>query len=126
MKTFYDKLSKKDKKLFNSDDFIINYFLGLCDSENDLTSEELQKKSFREYKKQLRKEKLGKWFIDSFISGINNILNFLHIKAFFNICFNKVHSFIIYSGAMENDSYKKIFSINFNKKYFISRGLLYK
>lgn len=123
MKTFYSRLSKKDKKLFNSDDFIMNYFLDLCNNENDLTSEELQKKSFKEYKKQLRKEKLERWFIDSFISGINNILNFLHIKAFFNICFNKVHSFIIYT---EKPEYKNIFSINFNKKYFISRGLLYK
>lgn len=125
MKTFYDKLSKKDKKLFNSDDFTLYYFIGSCNSENDFNSEKLQKKSFREYKKQLRKEKLENWFIDSFISGINNILNFLHIKAFFNICFNKVHSFIVYSGDMEKN-YKKLFSINFNKKYFVSRGLLYK
>lgn len=123
MKTFYNKLSKKDKKLFNSDDFTMYYFIDSCNSENELTSEELQKKSFREYKKSLRKEKLENWFIDSFITGINNILNFLHIKAFFNICFNKVHSFIIYT---EKPDYKKIFSINFNKKYFISRGLLYK
>ena len=122
MKTFYDTLSRKDKKLFNSDDFTIYYFFD-CNNENELNNEKLQKKSFKEYKKRLRKEKLENWFIDSFITGINNILNFLHIKAFFNICFNKVHSFIIYT---ENPEYKKIFSINFNKKYFISRGLLYK
>lgn len=123
MKTFYDKLSRKNKKLFDSDDFTLYSFIDSCNSENDFNSEEHQKKSFIEYKKQLRKEKLEKWFIDSFISGINNILNFLHIKAFFNICFNKVHSFIIYT---EKPDYKKIFCINFNKKYFISRGLLYK
>lgn len=123
MKTFYNKLSKKDKKLFNSDDFTMYYFIESCNNENDIVSEKLQKKSFREYKKQLRKEKLENWFIYSFIFGINNILSFLHIKAFFNICFNKVHSFIIYT---EKPDYKKIFCINFNKKYFVSRGLLYK
>ena len=52
MKTFYDKLSRKDKKLFNSDDFTMYYCIDSFNNENELNSEELQKKSFIDYKKR--------------------------------------------------------------------------